>query len=681
VTDSTARSSAEAGREETPPGGSSRQRTPRWVSVIGLAGAIAGFSLAIWGLWKWQLPVFALPGIGLGIGAATLVRRLPDLTVKRLGGSRWRAGLKDLIVALFPLPLFALVVTLFAAGGFAVWLQLLIGFSFAPYCLAIWHLEGPAAREAVGKASNVVAWTTPWFGVALLVGGIALASLALVLVRFAWGAVDRFIELGGWATLFSAGGVGLWLAAGALRLTGLASTAWRMLAIALLLFPLYHGAALLGVLPGYSTIGHVSYWFDVLAGVAGVGVLIADGFLPRLAPSAQRPFAGLLGFARELGLIVCVSAAVLFAGGVVLGKLSAGATHENHVDQFGTYHPGSSATLTPSTLDDLSLAYAYAPALDFDEKEQFFLIDIQDYLDDAKLLPLNGERVTPGPLTKDSLPTQCSNGGDRCFVLTCKNNEGGCAKPIHLDNGYYTGGVEYARVVHKTDATEAIFAIKTPFRDDLTTLVQYWLFYRYDKWESPTIAGWVTQQHEGDWEAVTLGFSPSKPLFVAYSAHCGGRWLHWREIEAEPRFRANGHWVARTSGSQPALHPIVAVARGSHANYVRAWHGRPTDWGSCGAHISQAITGALSYAWNVRDRTDESIEFLPAEIALVDENTPPMSFKGYWGLSDRATLSNFRHPPQPLGKPGDGPLSPPLQPLWINPLQRIFHGSHWQEGE
>jgi hypothetical protein len=33
---------------------------------------------------------------------------------------------------------------------------------------------------------------------------------------------------------------------------------------------------------------------------------------------------------------------------------------------------------------------------------------------------------------------------------------------------------------------------------------------------APVLGGRIVQRHEGDWEAVTVGLSDAKPLFVAF---------------------------------------------------------------------------------------------------------------------------------------------------------------------
>ena len=232
-------------------------------------------------------------------------------------------------------------------------------------------------------------------------------------------------------------------------------------------------------------------------------------------------------------------------------------------------------------------------------------------------------------------------------------------------------------MIRRKDAP-ALFAAPNPFATDLTTLVQYWLFYGYDRWKAATIAGNFDQRHEADWEAVTIGFSAAKPLFVAYSEHCGGHWYNWSEIQVEPVVRTEGgEWKVIDAPTEPALHPLIAVAEGSHANYLRSEDQRSPDWSSCGAHVSQATAGALSYVWNIRDRTGNGWTIFPKKITPVDENTPPMSFRGYWGASDRITVNNFRRPSLAVGKPGDGPAAPPKQRLWSAPIETIFCSEHW----
>ena len=84
-------------------------------------------------------------------------------------------------------------------------------------------------------------------------------------------------------------------------------------------------------------------------------------------------------------------------------------------------------------------------------------------------------------------------------------------------------------------------------------LVQYWYAYFYNDF-------WNT--HEMDWETVMIIFKLSdqgpRPTVCAYSAHMGGHWLPWSEVQ-----KVNDELQLAEDGT----HPIAYVANGSHANY------------------------------------------------------------------------------------------------------------------
>ena len=99
----------------------------------------------------------------------------------------------------------------------------------------------------------------------------------------------------------------------------------------------------------------------------------------------------------------------------------------------------------------------------------------------------------------------------------------------------------------------------------LEVVVQYWLYSLVDDWHSTprsvSVPGagtvrlpGINQHHEGDWEAVTVGMSADRPLFVDWSAHCAGEWRPF----------AGATLVADPAGSR--THPVSWVALGSHAN-------------------------------------------------------------------------------------------------------------------
>lgn len=73
--------------------------------------------------------------------------------------------------------------------------------------------------------------------------------------------------------------------------------------------------------------------------------------------------------------------------------------------------------------------------------------------------------------------------------------------------------------------------------------IEYWLLYLYNDFYD---------QHEADWEGVTVVLENGAPLGAAYSQHQGRKWIAWSAL------------------SKTGAHPIVYVARGSHANYPKA---------------------------------------------------------------------------------------------------------------
>jgi hypothetical protein len=73
--------------------------------------------------------------------------------------------------------------------------------------------------------------------------------------------------------------------------------------------------------------------------------------------------------------------------------------------------------------------------------------------------------------------------------------------------------------------------------------IEYWLLYLYNDFYD---------QHEADWEGVTVVLENGAPLGAAYSQHQGRKWIAWSALR------------------KTATHPLVYVARGSHAQYPKA---------------------------------------------------------------------------------------------------------------
>ena len=220
---------------------------------------------------------------------------------------------------------------------------------------------------------------------------------------------------------------------------------------------------------------------------------------------------------------------------------------------------------TLDSLSDTQLAARFAPRLVFDAGEAYTPTSADELLSlGATLVDRNGVLVRGAPLTPAALPvgSSCVGGLPCAYALTL-----GCgliaSKPCPAPAG--TPKLIYARVVRRHPAAgspPAWFSQPDPSLPypALDVVIQYWLYSLVDDWRSTPrsvhvpLAGTVGlpaihQHHEGDWEAVTVGLSADRPLFVDWSEHCAGEWRPFAE-------------ATLVGGT----HPVSWVALGSHAN-------------------------------------------------------------------------------------------------------------------
>lgn len=188
-------------------------------------------------------------------------------------------------------------------------------------------------------------------------------------------------------------------------------------------------------------------------------------------------------------------------------------------------------------------------------------------------------------------------------------------------------------------------------------VVQYWLFY-YDDFYSYTSppSGFIWQAHEGDWEVVNVVLnSDEAPLYVGYSQHCLGQRRSWSRT---PRW--SGH------------HPVVYVARGSHANYfsdgVHPWNSTcipqsvQTFFAAAGLPLPNDYAGG-----------EGAVAAGPAafgaeatSIDRVSDSSPAwIAFPGTWGELQYLFAQPLGLPPQPSGM---SPLGPAQHAVWTDPL-------------
>jgi hypothetical protein len=180
---------------------------------------------------------------------------------------------------------------------------------------------------------------------------------------------------------------------------------------------------------------------------------------------------------------------------------------------------------------EMELASLYLPRLQFKSGESFFPVEIDYALANSALKLRSGETVT----TIDADPA-VADISDKTANYFLGNQLGGLTE-IAADyelNRASLGYTVYGQV--KPDAQY--------------TVVQYWFFYAYN--DAPI------NEHEGDWEMImVLLDNAESPVSAVYSQHLQGQRAAWGDVEKTDE-----------------THPNVYVARGSHANYFRAYQGK-----------------------------------------------------------------------------------------------------------
>jgi len=501
---------------------------------------------------------------------------------------------------------------------------------------------------------------------------------------------------GGWVTAFAEGGIivmGLALLA---RLTGFSRQPLRALCAFLLCLLAARSLVLAGFIPGESLLRELPGWQVLsprkIAMALGAALLLCatvESLAARAGPGQGTRLrrlgttwmgdrvangAAAVGFLWSLVAALALTISV-FWGIYVISHAQGSASGGVSARPLSELENG--ASLRPSALNDEELAKAYMPVFVYAEHQSWLPSPVDSYLDGATLVSRRGERQ-PAPASASSLPSTCgADVAPPCYRLTikCESADRGCSgrQALPETEVLQRGATVYARVLRASTRlrkspqsleADAVLAYPGPLDAPVRTLLQYWLFYRYDEWVAPTMLGRLVQRHEADWEAITIGFSATEPLFVAYSAHCGGRWLEWEDIH-----------VADDASLSSATHPLVAVAEGSHANYDDSHNRRPPDWASCMGMEGSAFE-ALTYVWGIEDVTGDHYRLLPTDVRMVDGRDPPMTFPGTWGGNDHTTLRNARS--FQIGPEGAGPKTPALHGLWIDPITKIFCSEQWR---
>jgi len=636
-----------------------------------VAAAAAGSTIFI------LLPALEWAALGLLL-AALLAATGPDWRpVRELG--------RSLLPLAFPLALYVLILLLSSSPPVQAAAALVGGLlTFAYLAGSLPHLVdvGPVWFLVLAAAAVLVA---------LFVFGVLAAVTVVVLVHVGAANVVRGVgRLGGAETLLEDAALLAVVVAALLRLWAFATSPLRRLFVLAADLAVIGGLLSLGAPASIGSVFESAAWRNGIAAVLlaaaaatlvaesrlvqelanGHGRRLADPSVPEFAAGAGR--AGLR--ATHVSALCIVSALIVSLVDVGVG----GSTFRLIPTGYRT--PRATVFAVPHALhgaltsaQQRALAAEFAPALEYDPSEQWAPTTVDSFAAGAKLTSTWGRTVTLRSLAELKTKTCPKGAAVPCYALymacgtdgTCKSTEGcddgrdACARGTAQP--WRRGTVVYARVLTRgsppADGSPRVFDRRTPYGSRLAFLIEYWLFYDYDEWKRVTPAGVLTQLHQGDWEAVTIGLSTTRPLFVALTAHCGGRWYDW----------------SRVHGTYGGSHVWIGVAKGSHANYVNAEGRRASDWASCRKRTGFA--SVLSYISNVRDTTGRNFAGLP-RVRVVDARELPMSFPGIWGgFGELRLTTGFRS--RRIGS-SPGPVTPTYQALWQNPLSTIFCSPSWR---
>jgi hypothetical protein len=613
--------------------------------------------------------------------AAALILRFPPVVAgtQPLGG--FLLGLRPLVL---PLVIVAI------AGTVAY--DWLIPLALVPLLLiAGWSLlvapEVPGARTAFRETRE---WLHGFRGAGdivvaalIVIGAIAIVVVVVGLAPDVGLYEDRPEISNALITLALVG----WMVAAVLRLGGFATSWFRALLAVISVLALLRLLMAAGVVPGHDWLEDNAAWLSarnlfLLTGLGLAVIVVADAaisLVPRLRflESWGAFPTELGGTLRGLGFTAAVLATLALGAAAFYGVISSEASRHSGVTPSDEVITGK--IFTPKRTALPRLAMEYQPVLVMTEDQRWAPVSVDSYLQNsehpARLIGRDGSSSPAPPLAQLPGTGACHGGRPPCFRLTidCAEADDDCAEgqPDRTDQGMaipdYRDGAVYVRILshRKPGGSPRAFNGDGPYGTNLKTLIQYWYFYRYDEWTRPVLGGRIVQRHEGDWEAVTIGFSQKAPLFVGLSSHCGGSWIPWNQAEVAPTPKRR-------------THTLVAVAEGSQANYTHAQDRRAPDWAACKG-VPKGTTTALSYASNLRDETGYGWDWLPAQTFFVNNFTPPMTFPGSWGGHDETVLINERE--QRLAANGGGPLTPPLQPLWFDPTHTIFCSKYWHGPE
>lgn len=270
---------------------------------------------------------------------------------------------------------------------------------------------------------------------------------------------------------------------------------------------------------------------------------------------------------------------------------------------------------------DSALIAKYAPVMHFHPDDPYRPIDVSASVESAQLQDA-AQGTLLDPKLDDLSDSQSPWNKDTTYIDLSGDG------PAELHNTYRdiiaprSPVQTYARVYRDSNTERGWIAI------------QYWFFYYDNIW---------CNHHEGDWEMIQVvldGRNQDSPLYAVYAQHDSATRRQWRDVQKT----ADGH-------------PIVYVAKGSHASYFRSFEHYPT--------LNSLV--CLDESTSNSDAPTLATEALPAN---VDGHW--ITFKGHWGNQGKGFLAHL-----PFGDQ-DGPNGPFKKARWVDPITSD-EGVTWDE--
>jgi hypothetical protein len=227
--------------------------------------------------------------------------------------------------------------------------------------------------------------------------------------------------------------------------------------------------------------------------------------------------------------------------------------------------PGVSPWTSPSAPRPVShddaqrLAERFAPVLRFSKGERFFPVDVDRFVEDSEVCAvelLERDLRRPKQLgcvdartgTHPKARTDCT-GRRRCFVSLVPRLE------HERELRSLSARLRLEGRLHPDSDTGFTVHWHVERTSEERVVVEYWILYSFNDF---------TNRHVGDWEWVGVEVeisddSSDDSLFVhgaekaLYSSHHSGLWRTWPDVTMEDGLAGD--------------HPVVYVAKGSHANY------------------------------------------------------------------------------------------------------------------